>query len=307
MAHLQQPAAAARPVHLVESCGSKQCVYAESEAEEQYLCSVCACGAGRGVRGSRAELWRAAAAEAVCTALLVLLTCLPGSADAPLLQRALASGLLVAALVQCFDQVSGAMMNPAVTLAATVAGRVGAARGAALAAAQAAGALAGGAALQALRPGAAAACCTRPAPALPHAQFQSLFVSYCIVSERVVLQAACVEALLGAVLALVNCAAWDARNRRLLDSWPLRVGLTVAALTLAAGDLTGASINPARSLAPALFSGDWNAQWVYCVGPLCGALCGAVLYRCVWRAPPSAPARGLDPAPRVAPRPGQSK
>lgn len=74
-------------------------------------------------------------------------------------------------MLQCFDHVSGAMLNPTVTLAAVVRGRVGAAAGAALAAAQLAGAAAGPGLLRLLAPpradAAALACLTLPADHLP--------------------------------------------------------------------------------------------------------------------------------------------
>ncbi|XP_039746620.1 lens fiber major intrinsic protein-like, partial [Pararge aegeria] len=218
-----------------------------------------------------AALWRVAAAEAAGSALLVLLTCLPECAARAPAERALAAALCVAALVQCFDHVSGAHFNPTVTLAALLAGRVRAAHGAAALAAQLAGALAGAAGLRALAPGALARCVTRPAD---H------------VSDY---QALCVEALLGGVLALVNLAGWDPRCAAQRDSWALRVGATVGALGLAAGALTGASANPVRSLAPALLAADLRALWVYCVGPPVGALLAAALYACAWR--PGARAR----------------
>ncbi|KAL4721090.1 hypothetical protein ACJJTC_005938 [Scirpophaga incertulas] len=70
--------------------------------------------------------WACTAAELLATTLLVALSCLvPRAApDAPLLTRALASGLVVTMLVQCFDHISGAFMNPTVTLAAVLRGRV---------------------------------------------------------------------------------------------------------------------------------------------------------------------------------------
>ncbi|XP_072943453.1 uncharacterized protein [Epargyreus clarus] len=219
--------------------------------------------------------------EALGTVLLLLLTCLPAAGHGPLLQRAITAGLVVAVLVQCFDHISGAMFNPTVALAAAVAGRIRAWRAAALAAAQLLGAAAGAAALAALAPpGSAPACVTKPAPDLP------------------VLQALGIEATLGGCLALANCAAWDARNRRLLDSWPLRIGLAVAGLSLVGGDLTGASMNPMRSLGPALCSGDWTHHWIYWVGPLSGsALCSA-LYRALWAAPAAAAPRAASPPAR---------
>ncbi|XP_038215248.1 probable aquaporin TIP4-3, partial [Zerene cesonia] len=174
----------------------------------------------------------------------------------------------VALIVQCFDHISGAQLNPTVTLARALGGHESAGRALALAAAQLAGALLGAAAAAAL--GAApAACLTRPADGVaPY-------------------QAAVVEAALGGCLALANLAAWDERTRRLRDSWPLRIGLSVAALTFAAGEVSGASMNPVRSFAPALLAARWEHQWVYWVGPLSGSCVCTALYRCVWRVPPA--------------------
>jgi MIP family channel proteins len=58
----------------------------------------------------------------------------------------------------------------------------------------------------------------------------------------------------------------------------LAIGATVALEALFAGPICGASMNPARSLGPALISGTWTAQWVYLIAPFLGAVAGALLY-----------------------------
>ena len=40
-------------------------------------------------------------------------------------------------------------------------------------------------------------------------------------------------------------------------------------------------MNPARSLGPALASGEWHDLWIYLVGPICGAALGAIAYQVV--------------------------
>ena len=60
------------------------------------------------------------------------------------------------------------------------------------------------------------------------------------------------------------------------------IGLTIAADILAIGPLTGASMNPARSLGPAIASGVFEAQAVYWIGPILGAIVAAVLYEKVF-------------------------
>jgi glycerol uptake facilitator-like aquaporin len=56
------------------------------------------------------------------------------------------------------------------------------------------------------------------------------------------------------------------------------IGLTIAADILAIGPLTGASMNPARSVGPAIASGVFEAQAVYWIGPIVGALVAGILY-----------------------------
>jgi MIP family channel proteins len=59
----------------------------------------------------------------------------------------------------------------------------------------------------------------------------------------------------------------------------LAIGATVGLEALFAGPISGASMNPARSLAPALVSGTWTAQWIYLSAPFCGAALAAFIYR----------------------------
>ncbi len=56
------------------------------------------------------------------------------------------------------------------------------------------------------------------------------------------------------------------------------IGATVMLAAFVGGPVTGASMNPARSLAPALFQGQLGQMWIYIVGPLLGAVFAALLY-----------------------------
>lgn len=58
----------------------------------------------------------------------------------------------------------------------------------------------------------------------------------------------------------------------------LLIGLTIVMDIAAAGPMTGASMNPARSLGPALIAGEWANHAVYWVGPILGAVFAALLY-----------------------------
>ena len=59
----------------------------------------------------------------------------------------------------------------------------------------------------------------------------------------------------------------------------ISIGLTVALEAACMGPITGASMNPARSLAPALVGGNLQHQWLYWVAPILGAQLAVVVYR----------------------------
>jgi aquaporin Z len=61
----------------------------------------------------------------------------------------------------------------------------------------------------------------------------------------------------------------------------LIIGLSLVGLILVGGPLTGASLNPVRSITPALFAGGDALEqvWVYVVGPMLGAFLAVIFYR----------------------------
>lgn len=84
------------------------------------------------------------------------------------------------------------------------------------------------------------------------------------------LEAAGVEALMTAILVLtIFSFVSSPRSAR----WtPLGAWVVITVLVWQGAPYTGTSLNPARSLGPALWSGHWSAYWAYVVGPLAGAL-----------------------------------
>ena len=58
----------------------------------------------------------------------------------------------------------------------------------------------------------------------------------------------------------------------------LAIGATVALEIIFAGTLSGSSMNPARSLSPALIGWTWTSQWIYVVGPVAGAAIAVIFY-----------------------------
>lgn len=66
---------------------------------------------------------------------------------------------------------------------------------------------------------------------------------------------------------------------------PLAIGFALFVAHCVGVQLTGCSLNPARSLGPAVISGVWTAHYIYWAGPLGGAVAGALVYRYVFQSP----------------------
>jgi glycerol uptake facilitator-like aquaporin len=75
-------------------------------------------------------------------------------------------------------------------------------------------------------------------------------------------------------------------TRAVGEAAAIAVGGTVGLNALFGGPISGASMNPARSLGPALVSGDVTSLWIYLTAPLLGAVLGAVFYQFVRREEP---------------------
>ena len=90
-------------------------------------------------------------------------------------------------------------------------------------------------------------------------------------------QALGLEVILTFLLMLVIVAvATDSNAKGQLAA--LAIGATVALEIIFAGPLSGSSMNPARSLSPALIGWTWTSQWIYVVGPLAGAAIASLFY-----------------------------
>jgi glycerol uptake facilitator-like aquaporin len=82
-----------------------------------------------------------------------------------------------------------------------------------------------------------------------------------------------------------------ATDERVADGFAaIAVGLTVGFCAMVGGPLTGASMNPARSLGPALAGDFWQAHWIYWVAPITAMMIAAHVYDQLRHvAPPSGP------------------
>jgi MIP family channel proteins len=191
-----------------------------------------------------------------------------GRAELGLAAMAAVSGLAVAALVYATGHLSGAHINPAVTLAFTVTRHFPRRDAAAYIAAQMAGAGLAGLVLHLLwpqNPGHLGANATTVSPGL----------------------AVLYELVLTALLMFVIVAV--ATDTRAVGAGAaIAVGVVVGLDILVGGAISGASMNPARSFGPALGSGTWADFWVWILGPIAGALVGALAYQYV-RVPETPP------------------
>ncbi|XP_043221706.1 aquaporin-like [Amphibalanus amphitrite] len=184
-------------------------------------------------------------------------------------RMALAYALTTATLIQCLGSVSGAHANPAVTLGLLVRRLVSPLRAAAYVTAQLAGGLAGALILYGLTPAGVGhgdqVAAVRPGVSLPQAFGAELLATFIPVLTTL--------AALEPVREDVGCKA-------------LSVGLAYGVGALFAFQLTGAGLNPARTLGPAVVYNVWTNHWVYWVGPLFGGLLGGFTYEFVHEASP---------------------
>lgn len=181
---------------------------------------------------------------------------------------ALAFAFVVIAMIYALGHLSGAHINPAVTLGFWSVRRFPAAEVVPYVAAQCGGATAASLVLRAVLGPAGNMGATLPAVPVAAA-----FV---------------VEWLLSFALMFVIMAV--ATDRRVADGFaPLAVGLTVGFCALMAGPLTGAGLNPARSLGPALVGGLWRAHWVYWLAPVSAMIVAARTYDLLRPAEPPPP------------------
>ncbi len=181
---------------------------------------------------------------------------------------ALTFGLIVLAMIYTFGDVSGAHLNPAVTIAFATARRFAWRMVPGYLIAQTAGALAASGLLRLLFPADAKLGAT-----LPTGSALQSFVLECVLT-----------ALL--MLVVLNVST-GAKEKGITAG--IVVGSVIALEAMFAGPICGASMNPARSLAPALISGHREHLWVYLVAPTLGALLAVPAYRLL-RGPSPEPA-----------------
>jgi MIP family channel proteins len=182
-------------------------------------------------------------------------------ADSGLMAAAWVSGLAVLAMIYALGHISAAHFNPAVTLGFAVAGRFPWRYVVPYWIAEFLGGIAAAALAAMLFGGGHGVHIPAPGP---------------------LWRAVGVEAVLTFFLMLVIIAV--ATDKRANGAVPgLAIGLTVVFDVLIGGAVTGGSMNPARSLGPALFGGTapLSVYWIYVVGPVIGAVAASLLYEAI--------------------------
>jgi aquaporin Z len=184
-------------------------------------------------------------------------------AGAGLVTIGLAHGLAIATMVSALGHVSGAHFNPAVTIGAWVAQKIESAHALGYIVAQIAGAVAGAGVLRA---------------AIPKTAWQIDKLGTPAVQGVSNGEAVLIEAVLTFFLVWVVFATAIDPEGSFGKIAGLAIGFVILMDIMMGGPFTGAAMNPARQLGPALVSGSWTGWWVYWVGPIAGGVVAASLY-----------------------------
>uniref|UniRef100_A0A672G0J9 Aquaporin FA-CHIP-like n=1 Tax=Salarias fasciatus TaxID=181472 RepID=A0A672G0J9_SALFA len=212
------------------------------------------------------DFWRAVLAELVGMTLFIFLSISTAIGNPnntkpdQEVKVSLAFGLSIATLAQALGHISGAHLNPAVTLGMLASCQISVFKAVMYIVAQMLGsALASGIVYG-----------TRPDG---NADLGLNALNGVTASQGVG-----IELLATFQLVLCVIAVTDKRRRDVTGSAPLAIGLSVCLGHLAAISYTGCGINPARSFGPALIMKDFKDHWVYWVGPMCGGVAAALIY-----------------------------
>lgn len=178
--------------------------------------------------------------------------------QANLVGVALAHGLVIVAFAYAYGHISGTHINPAVTLGLLIAGEIEFVTAIGYWIVQFLGGILGAVVLNAVLP--------NPGD-----------LGVTILAEGVTpVQGVVVEIVL--TFFLVNTIFNTAVSGKAGNFAGLAIGLTLVLAILMGGPLTRASLNPARTLGPAIVSGNYADLWLYFVGPCVGAILAALLY-----------------------------
>jgi MIP family channel proteins len=177
---------------------------------------------------------------------------------------AIAFGLAIMVMIYAVGHVSGAHFNPAVSFAFALSRHFPWPRVAGYWLAQVAGAIAAAAILRGSLGNVAHVGATLPAGSQGQSFLWEVVLTFFL-------------------MFVITAVATD--TRAVGEGAAIAIGGTVGLDAMFGGPISGASMNPARSLGPALVSGDLHALWLYLVAPLVGAAIGALAYQVVREEP----------------------
>jgi MIP family channel proteins len=183
---------------------------------------------------------------------------------------AISFGLVIMVMIYAVGHVSGAHFNPAVTFAFALSRHFPWPRVLAYWGAQLAGALLAAVLLRGSLGNVADVGATLPSGSQGQSFLWELVLTFFL-------------------MFVITAVATD--TRAVGEAAAIAIGGAVGLDAMFGGPISGASMNPARSLGPALVSGDLHAVWIYVLAPLIGAAAGALIYRFV---------RGEQPSPAEA-------
>jgi MIP family channel proteins len=181
---------------------------------------------------------------------------------------AFAHGLTIMVFAYAYGSISGAHMNPAVTVGVLAAGGLGLRDAVGYIASQLAGAIAGALLLRAVLAGTATGLGT---PQLAHGLVLGVATVTITPAAGFVIEAVLAFFLVTTVLS--TAVAGRAGNLA-----PFAIGMTLTLNIIMGGALTGAAFNPARALGPMVATGNFANVWLYMVAPLVGAVIAALVH-----------------------------
>jgi aquaporin Z len=226
-------------------------------------------------RGTEFSMSKTFIAEVIGTAILVLFGCgaavLMG-AQIGMTGISFAFGLAIVAAAYGLGPISGAHLNPAVSLGAFLAGRISAASLVTYVAAQLVGAVVGAAILYVIASGQAEYDIATNG--LGQNGYGAGYLGEYSLGSALVFEAVMTFVFVTVILGATQDSAHGAMAG-------LAIGLTLTAIHLVGINVTGVSVNPARSFGPALFVGGKSMAdlWVFIAAPLAGGALAGLLHR----------------------------
>lgn len=185
---------------------------------------------------------------------------------------AFAHGLVVLGFAYAYGHISGTHINPAVTLGVWAAGKIDAARAFSYIVFQIVGGIVGALVLRWVLGG--------PETGLGRTALASGLQAGNATITITPLVGVVLEAIL--TFFLVNAVMNAGISGKATIPGGLAIGLTLTFCILMGGPLTGASLNPARSIGPAVATGNFSDLWVYLIGPILGGVLAGLLYKTVF-------------------------